>query len=447
MKQQYLLEALDAVDAHYIAEAAKPRKARRMPWIAAVAAVLVVAIIWWSVGDPVITSKAVSLADYSDHERPKWEEVRGYRESLTPFFSAATAQVLSGSGEENVAFSPLNLYFALAVTAELSGGDAQILQLLNANGLDSLRAQSHRLWNAAYRDRDNQCLLANSLWLDQDLRYDQDTMDILADQYYTSVYQGDFGSRRTNRDITNWLNGQTGNVLKDAADNISLDPQTVFALYATIYFRAKWVNEFRKSDNTEGVFHSPDGDVECTYMNRQRITGNYMWGESFGAITISLKDGSRMWLILPDADKTVDQVLASQDLWYTVYGGQIEEDLENSKYMYINLSVPKFDIRSGGDLKEDLQALGVKDVFDRDAADFTAIYDDNGDVWVTSVNQATRVAIDEKGVTAASYIEIPGAGAAEPPQEIIDFILDRPFIFIVTNVNDLPLFAGVVNNP
>ena len=55
--------------------------------------------------------------------------------------------------------------------------------------------------------------------------------------------------------------------------------------------------------------------------------------------------------------------------------------------------------------------------------------------------------IDEKGVTAASYIELNfGAGAAEPPDEIIDFVLDRPFVFAVTK-SHIPLFVGKVNIP
>ena len=65
-------------------------------------------------------------------------------------------------------------------------------------------------------------------------------------------------------------------------------------------------------------------------------------------------------------------------------------------------------------------------------------------VWITDEDMDI---LAEKGVTAASYMEIPGAGAAEPPEEIIDFILDRPFLFVITNRYDLPLFAGVVNQP
>ncbi len=447
MKHKKIADALGEIDDRYIAEAAAAKRKKKSFWFPAVAAVLVIAIIWWSVGNPVITAKAISLADYSGNQRQNYEEVTAHSDQLAAFFAGVTSQVLSGSDGENMAFSPMNLYFALAAAAELSGGDDQILALLGTDGLKNLRTQANCLWNACYRDQDNQCLLASSLWLDKDLAYDQQTMDTLAQHYYTSVYQADFGTQRTNRDIANWLNKQTGGLLKDSADGIDLGGDIILAFYSTIYYQAKWSSEFNASNNTQGPFHSAGGDIDCTYMNKQRIQGNYMWGDSFGAITIGLKDGSRMWLILPDEGKSTDDVLASKDLWATLFGVQYEEELNNRKYMLINLSLPKFDIRASGDLKGDLQKLGVRDVFDQSTADFSAITGVNGNTWLTSVNQATRVAIDEKGVTAASYIELPMAGNAAPPEEIIDFILDRPFIFVVTNHYNLPLFAGVVNEP
>ena len=59
--------------------------------------------------------------------------------------------------------------------------------------------------------------------------------------------------------------------------------------------------------------------------------------------------------------------------------------------------------------------------------------------------------IDEEGVKAATYIEFPGAGSAEPPEEIIDFVLDRPFLFVITNGNILsvkfiqPVLIVIIN--
>ena len=92
-----------------------------------------------------------------------------------------------------------------------------------------------------------------------------------------------------------------------------------------------------------------------------------------------------------------------------------------------------------------MKNLGITDIFNSEISDFTPMTDSKG-IYVSKINHAVRVAIDEKGVTAAAYIEIPGAGAAAPPEEIIDFILDRPFLFMITN-SGIPLFAGTVNQP
>ena len=63
------------------------------------------------------------------------------------------------------------------------------------------------------------------------------------------------------------------------------------------------------------------------------------------------------------------------------------------------------------------------------------------------MDHAARVAIDEEGVTAAAYTVMPAPGAAMPPDEEVDFVLDKPFLFAITSETGLPLFMGVVQNP
>ena len=59
-----------------------------------------------------------------------------------------------------------------------------------------------------------------------------------------------------------------------------------------------------------------------------------------------------------------------------------------------------------------------------------------------------RVAIDEDGVTAVAYtLIVTKNGAAPPPDDEVDFVVDRPFLFLITGADDVPLFAGVVNQP
>ena len=49
---------------------------------------------------------------------------------------------------------------------------------------------------------------------------------------------------------------------------------------------------------------------------------------------------------------------------------------------------------------------------------------------------------------AAAYTIIDAAaGAAAPPDDTVEFTVDRPFVFAITGPAGLPLFVGVVNNP
>ena len=450
-----ILDAMEHIDPELIeqAETAAPKKRRRPYWIAVVAAVLALAIGIGFFHKPLVTSGyAVSLANYPEYKWKYNKEMRAYAETLTDFFHQSMLQTLSGSEGENIAYSPINLYLALCVSSELTGGDRQILDLLGAESLEELRDRANQVWNATYYDDGNQTLLANSLWLDDALGYNQEIMNTLADAYYTSVFQGDLGSDEVNQAIRAWLNDQTGGLLKQEANQTSMDQTIVMALYSTVFYQAKWSNgymsyTFPKETNTEDIFHAPSGDLLCTYMHRQNLETSYCYGEDFGAIALNLADGSRMWFILPDEGKTVDDVLQSGEYAYFLFTNMYTEDMDNTKFLKVNLSLPKFDIYSTSNMKEDLESMGITNIFDPNNSGLNHSVTDEMDVWFTAFNQATRVAIDEEGVTAASYIELPGVGAAPPPEEIIDFILNRPFLFVITNRYNLPLFAGVVNEP
>ena len=464
-------KALGYVDEKYVTAAAKRKKKKAAKyWISAVAAVLALVLLFNLPSMPmVISAKAVSIAsesrqmqrpdldDYKDRDqwradREKWEAEQKFLSSTTretvdalaPFFTNGSAQFLSTQGSENLLWSPINTYIGLALMTELTDGASrqQILDLFGARDIDALRQQVGAVWESAYNDNGHEIsTLANSLWLENGLNYQQDTMDNIAYYYYASVYQGDLGSQKINNAIGAWLNNNTGGLLKNASKNINLSPDTILALYSTIYFQAKWQDQFNQANNTNDVFHTPDGDKTATFMNKKLAQMHYYYGDKFSAVALSLKNGSRMWFILPDEGYTTTDVLADGQYMQMI----LQQDWENTKWMKVNLSVPKFDVNSTLDLKGGLQEMGVTDVFNEGAANFSEI---TGDVpiFLTAANQSVRVQIDEEGVKAAAYIEFPGATSPEPPKEIIDFILDRPFIFAITT-DSIPLFMGTVNNP
>ncbi len=462
MKEK-LQDALNEISNEKIAEAASYKKHKGKLLFRALAALLVIVLLISLPNLPMaITAKAVSEASGSRiGKRPahgtdayyEWADARqeasnsafAAKESLAPFFRDSAAAYMTGATENRV-WSPVNAYIALAMLAELTEGNSrqQILDALSADDLETLRTQVFGVWETLYQDDGNEiCTLANSLWLDKALGYRQETMDALAYHHYASVYQADLQSSQAARSLQAWLSNNTGGLLKKYTDAAAFPEDAVFTLASTVYLQSKWVDEFSASNNENGTFHSPSGDRNVTFMTMDLANLTYYWGDSFGAVSLGLKNGTTMWFILPDDGKTVDDVLAQGEYLDRITGGYNEE---YAKPMKVNLAVPKFDISSSADLTEMFKALGITDVFDMGASDFTALTADTP-VYVTAVKQAARLIIDEQGVKAASYIEIPGAGAAQPPDEIIDFILDRPFLFVITGQRGIPIFTGVVNEP
>jgi serine protease inhibitor len=471
MKYEDILTVLEQISDKHIKEAEKPPKKKKRTFLKmAVAAALVFAIGVNVINAPMrITAHAVAVAnepriterpdldDYKDREEWKvdsaaWTTERDLRKEtavqakldLSSFFVDGNSQFLLTESNENKLWSPVNAYIGLAMATELTEGETrrQILDLFGVEDTDTLRKQVSAVWESVYQDNSNEiCVLANSLWLEKGLQYDQDAMDAIAYHYYASVYQGDLGSTKVNKDIAAWLNNNTGKFLKDSTKSIELSPETIMALYSTLYFQAKWSDEFSKSKNTEGIFHMPDGDTQAVFMNKKLKQMYYYWGENFSAVMLGLKNGCGMWFILPDKGMTTNDVLNNG----TYMEMLLSEKWEERKYMKVNLSVPKFDVSSTMDLKDGLKNMGVTNVFYENVTEFTKLTGDSP-IYLTGANQSVRVQIDEEGVKAAVYIEIPGAGSAAPPEEVIDFVLDRPFLFVITN-DKIPLFAGCVNNP
>ncbi|MGN1155941.1 MAG: serpin family protein [Agathobacter sp.] len=471
MQNEDILTALEEISDKHIKEAEKPPKKKKAAFFKmAVAAALAIVIGVNVLSGPMkITAYAVALAsepritdrpdidDYKEREEWKadlavWETERESRyqaamqavSGLSAFFTNSNRQFLLTETNENKLWSPINAYIGLAMVTELTEGETrqEILDLFGVKDTATLRKQVSAVWESVYQNSSNEiCVLANSLWLEKGLKYEQEAMDAIAYHYYASVYQGDLGSYRTNKDIAAWINNNTGRFLKDSTKYIELSPETIMAIYSTLYFQAKWSDEFSASNNTTGVFHMQDGDTQAVYMNQKLKQMYYYWGENFSAVKLGLKNDCDMWFILPDEGMTTNDVLNDG----TYMEMLLSSEWENCKYMKVNLSVPKFDVSSTMDLGDGLKSMGVTKVFTEDVAEFTKLTGDSS-ICLTGANQSVRVKIDEQGVKAAVYIEIPGAGSAEPPEEIIDFVLDRPFLFVITN-NNIPLFSGCVNNP
>ena len=383
-----------------------------------------------------------------------WEDVTAQRRDLgdisplQSFFARSAQTFLTGAEGENLVYSPLNVYMALSMLAQLTDGESreQILKLLGNGSMDALRQQASDVWNANYRDDGTQTsILASSLWLNQNVKYDPGTMDTLARDFYASSYQGEMGSEQFNKALQSWLDRQTGGLLEEQAGNIELDRETILALATTVYFKARWSHEFSKGKTSPETFHAPSGDVETDFMH-QRDDQTYYWGDRFAAVRQSFQQGGAMWFLLPDEGITPEALLSDEEALDFLFTAD-KYEWENQKYLEVNKSIPKFDVSSQFELAEGLKTLGVIDVFDPAVSDFTPMTTDADiPIILSQASHAARVIIDEEGCTAVAFTVI-ATGAGMPPDDEVDFVLDRPFIFCITGNSGLPLFVGVVNYP
>ena len=174
----------------------------------------------------------------------------------------------------------------------------------------------------------------------------------------------------------------------------------------------------------------------------------YYWSERFAAVGLPLRESGTMWLLLPDEGVDAASLLAEGDgTAFLLSGGETAEN----KRVIVHLSLPKFDVTSETALGDTWQALGITSVFSENADFSPLLSDDDSDfptyATLSQVQHAVRVAVDEDGVTAAAYTLETLYGAAPPPDEEVDFVLDRPFVFGITSHDGLPLFVGVVDRP
>lgn len=176
-------------------------------------------------------------------------------------------------------------------------------------------------------------------------------------------------------------------------------------------------------------------------MQTQRMAA-YVENEWFTSTSLSYQNDSYvMRLILPQPEISIDQVLqalseSDENLW------------KNTILADINLKMPRFILENKMDLTPTLQALGMKKAFSG-GADFSSMSDVA--TYISLVQQATRLKVDEDGSEGAAVTVIEGylSDLMRPlPEEEVDFFLDRPFLFqILESSTGTVLFMGQVGLP
>ena len=362
---------------------------------------------------------------------------------MEQYYELIQKELLSDATDHNAVCSPLNIYIALSMLAEVTDGNTrkQILDVLNVKDMDVLNKRIEAIWDANYVDTPAlKSILANSIWLRNDIGYNEDTLKKLSVEYHASSYSGEMGSESMNQKLQKWTDEHTGELLTEYTKELKLKPESVLALISTVYYKASWDKDFPKEQTNKGIFHGASGDQSVPMMHNDIITNLYQT-EHFQAVGLSLVDSGTMYFFLPKEGYKAQDIAADPEMIKIC----MEPVSMESNSALVHLTVPKFNDSAKTDLLECLKDIGITDVLSDKQADFTPLTKEIENIYLSSAEHAAMVKIDEEGVIGAAYTVLM-MEAAGIIQDQVDFIIDRPFVYAVAAPDGSILFTGVIQN-
>ncbi len=354
------------------------------------------------------------------------------------------------SKEGNLFYSPLSISLALAMTYAGARGETatQMAETMHYtleraplhaafNGLDQLLASRGK--GAKGKDGEGFRLnVVNAIWGQQDYHFEQAYLDTIAQNYGAGIRLLDYvkDPEKSRLAINRWVEDQTEDRIKDLIPAGMIDQLTRLVLTNAVYFNAAWAHPFSEEATTDGQFHLADGTTVTKPMMCQTEQYGYAAGDGYVAVELPYDGGElSMVVMLPDAGCLLEFEGALD-------ATMVESLINDVQYRQVKLTMPKFEFESELPLGDTLQEMGMPSAFS-DAADFSGITGGR-DLQISEVLHKGFVSVDEVGTEAAAATAVVMRLTAMPA-EPVEVTVDRPFVFLVRDVETGSiLFAGRV---
>lgn len=396
------------------------------------------------------------------------------------FCQITLAGTAEACGDANWIYAPVNLYQSLAMLTEISGGDTrqEIARLLGEEDQAMIRDRSKQLRELAAcipspQESEAVSELQQSLWLNEKFPLQDSLLESLGRRYEAEVHQGEPGKRLNGR-IQKWLNQATHNRLKEQTRSVKMEPDDAMLLYSTLYFQQQWETPFVREETKKGTFHGKAyntcgnisekerwQDAKCQFMH-QSLQTEMVRTEKYESVALPMEKGS-MRIVLPKEGVELEELctekafsdllaLCSEDYLPCEDGGAHAGDTESAR---VDLYLPQFDFHSELALENVLIPLKVNSLFQHNA-DFSPVLGRDGQdrlssdklpsIYVSQMEQASAISVDENGCSVASYTatRLESKALQAAAKHTYRMRCDRPFLFFIQNQQGMLLFAGAV---
>ena len=356
-------------------------------------------------------------------------------------------QIVKEQPGTNIFISPFSVSTVLQMVANGAAGDTRVemQRVLKTAGLptETLNAAVKDL-NQSLNSQTNVILnLANAIWYRNGFHLKPGFISDNQNYFMAKLASVDFGKPESAQTINDWADTSTHGKIKDVV-RWPFPPGTQVILANAIYFKGKWDRQFDKKDTKDHAFNVlPDGKPEQVPMMWQHGKFSCQEGDDFQAVRLPYA-GKRlqMFLFLPATNSSPAKLLAglNADTWQN-------KILPGFRDREGTLALPRFKLDYNVTLNDPLKALGMRQAFDSDKADFSAMADES--LWVSKVKQKSFVEVNEEGTEAAAVTTVTMVNAMMfRPEKPFEMIVDRPFLFVIGDDSTKSiLFMGVIYDP
>ncbi len=353
-------------------------------------------------------------------------------------FSYETSVKIFEDSQGNMNYSPLSLFYSLAMATSGAEGETleEMLSLLNVDDKKFLSEQSGNYFRNLYYDNDiGKLKVANSLWMNEDVLWKEPFIENAAKNFYADIFQMDFKDSLTQTAMKEWIKENTQGTLEP---EVELDPKQILSILNTVYYYDEWTDKFDENQTKDDIFYVTSKDnVSVPFMHSIYGSSLFTKGENFLRAGLQLKNQGRMVFVLPDEGIDPKDLMSTPDKMRMTF----EEGTDG--FGEVIWEIPKFSFHSKINVKDYLKKLGLSSPFEENA-NFSAITDQIA--YISDIVQETHIGIDEKGVKASSYTQINYVGAAQPKDKA-EMILNRPFLYGILSPEGNLIFVGICENP
>jgi serpin B len=353
----------------------------------------------------------------------------------------------------NLFYSPYSISLALAMTYAGARGETE-KQMADTLHFVLPQDRLHRTLNSldielasrgeGAKGKDEKGFrlnVVNAIWGQKDYKFLSEFLDTLAQNYGAGLRILDFVKAPEDSRITinDWVSEQTEGRIKDLIPQGAIDSLTRLVLTNAIYFNAAWQFPFNENSTQDGTFHLFDGTEVTVPMMKQTETYGYTDGDGYQAVEL-LYDGRELSMVI-----LLPQMGQFEAFEGSLNSQQVTSIIENLEHGRVILTMPKFEFESEFSLSETLGVMGMPVAFSGQA-DFSGMTG-NRELFIKEVIHKAFVSVDEAGTEAAAATAVI-MPASMPPGEPVEVIIDRPFIFLIRDIETgALLFVGRVVDP